>query len=81
MIDKRYVFQAQSVPYLYGFLCIFLPFLMKSKLRHKDQRHLKCDAKRKGLIARIISRLSGLFVISVYCGYSHFIPFLKFCQM
>ena len=53
MIDKRYVFQAQAAPYLYGFLCIFLPFLMKSKLRHKDQRHRKCDAKRKRLIARI----------------------------
>ena len=53
MIDKRYVFQAQAGPYLFRFLCIFLPFLMKSNLRHKDQRHRKCDAKRKRLIAHI----------------------------
>ena len=53
MIDKRYVSQAQAGPYLFRFLCILLPFLMKSKLRHKDQRHLRCGAKRKSLTVRI----------------------------
>ena len=39
--------------------------------------HFIRDQTIKSLIARIISRPSGLFVISFYCGYSHFIPFLK----
>lgn len=50
---------------------------MKGKLHHKALRSFRCEIKRKGLIARIICRPSGLFVISIYCGYSHFIPFAR----